>query len=363
MKTRVPLTVAEVDEIKRLAAEGHNPNYIAKAVGRSYTAVSNVVAAKPPSGTVRKVLTPDEVRSIADAYASGESATSIAKRTGRITKVIVAALRRNGVVVDSTRQNERKFLPVLERAKELYAEGRTLKEVGEALGFAEMTVHTNFRREGVTTRAAVPNRMALDESLAMAEDYKVMSIQDIAKKYGCTAAAAYRALSAVGVDFQGQSPAEAAQRGEFRCAACRQFKTHDAYQLGSSFSVGHSYICKECTRWIRREETYGITREQYDRLLQEQGGRCAICGTAHVPTDMHPDLVIDHDHSTGKVRGLLCPNCNQGIGHLKDSAETTDRASAYLRRAAPPLTPAAPPYSPTPIGDEHGRPQSAAPVL
>lgn len=80
------------------------------------------------------------------------------------------------------------------------------------------------------------------------------------------------------------------------------------------------------------KKTYGITAEQFERMLQDQGGVCAICrrlpnGTNHVERN----LVIDHCHKTGKVRGLLCNNCNAGMGIIGDSVEHLEAALSYLR--------------------------------
>lgn len=80
---------------------------------------------------------------------------------------------------------------------------------------------------------------------------------------------------------------------------------------------------------------YGLTVADYDALLADQGGGCAICGYSSPGSHLH----VDHDHgccpgvgSCGKcVRGLLCRRCNQALGQFADSAELLDRASGYLR--------------------------------
>lgn len=69
---------------------------------------------------------------------------------------------------------------------------------------------------------------------------------------------------------------------------------------------------------------YGITRDQVSRLLAAQKGLCAICKVAD---PKH----VDHSHRTRKVRGLLCLNCNQGIGRFEDDVPTLRRAIEYLR--------------------------------
>ena len=70
---------------------------------------------------------------------------------------------------------------------------------------------------------------------------------------------------------------------------------------------------------------YGMALEDYDRLLAQQGGACAICRKRPAKT-----LCVDHCHSTGKIRGLLCRKCNLGIGHLDDSPSVMLAAIAYL---------------------------------
>jgi hypothetical protein len=72
---------------------------------------------------------------------------------------------------------------------------------------------------------------------------------------------------------------------------------------------------------------YGIGDKEYDRLLVEQGYVCLICLSPH-----HPErpLVVDHNHVTGKVRGLLCSECNTGIGLLGDSPTHLRAAANYL---------------------------------
>lgn len=75
---------------------------------------------------------------------------------------------------------------------------------------------------------------------------------------------------------------------------------------------------------------YGLTPAEYDRILATQGGGCACCGSKKNKSGRR--MFVDHDHSTGAVRGLLCHHCNAGIGHLGDTLEGVKRAVAYLER-------------------------------
>lgn len=77
---------------------------------------------------------------------------------------------------------------------------------------------------------------------------------------------------------------------------------------------------------------YGITPEQYDEMLAYQQGRCAVCGGTDPFAKHHNLFAVDHDHITGKVRGLLCAKCNTGIGQLRDDPDLLIAAAAYVRR-------------------------------
>lgn len=74
---------------------------------------------------------------------------------------------------------------------------------------------------------------------------------------------------------------------------------------------------------------YGITRAEYEAMLEAQGGGCAICG-AEMRDSTRMRLCVDHCHDTGRVRGLLCGHCNRGLGSFSDSLEMLDKARAYL---------------------------------
>lgn len=71
---------------------------------------------------------------------------------------------------------------------------------------------------------------------------------------------------------------------------------------------------------------YGIEMDRYEDMLKEQDGLCAVCRSRS-----NERLSVDHDHDTGKVRALLCRNCNLMIGNAKENPEILIRASTYLR--------------------------------
>ena len=83
---------------------------------------------------------------------------------------------------------------------------------------------------------------------------------------------------------------------------------------------------KEKATHCARLNTYGLSKEEYQSLLERSGGLCEVCKekkAAH----------IDHDHKTGAVRGLLCQQCNHGLGNFQDNVALLNRASEYLSRS------------------------------
>lgn len=82
---------------------------------------------------------------------------------------------------------------------------------------------------------------------------------------------------------------------------------------------------------LRRK--FGLTLEQYEAMREAQNDLCAICGrqeTKKHRNHLRCQLAVDHDHKTGSVRGLLCYNCNRGLGHFQDDPQLLSRAVDYL---------------------------------
>jgi hypothetical protein len=167
-----------------------------------------------------------------------------------------------------------------------------------------------------------------------------------------------------------------------RCTICGESKARDQYYAAKGMSDGLRSECKDCNRRLKRERyaqdperyiqmvqrwqeknperlkeyrkqrnarpevkrrardayyrrTHGISADDFDRMLAEQNGRCAICGRA---PEREAAMHVDHDHLDGHVRGLLCIDCNQGIGKLREDPSILLRAVVYLRqRSAAPV--------------------------
>jgi hypothetical protein len=95
------------------------------------------------------------------------------------------------------------------------------------------------------------------------------------------------------------------------------------------------YYAKPEKRRIRQSSKYlrlyGITLYDAGCMLARQGGRCGICRT---DAPGHRGWHVDHDHATGKVRGILCTLCNIALGGFRDSTENLTNAIAYLKNAS-----------------------------
>lgn len=104
--------------------------------------------------------------------------------------------------------------------------------------------------------------------------------------------------------------------------------------------------CQATAKWRVRNPTYnehfklkyryGITPEKYSELFHEQNGRCSICGneetTRHNRSKKIQKLAVDHCHTTGNVRGLLCQDCNRGLGKFHDDPTRLQKAIEYLTK-------------------------------
>ena len=96
--------------------------------------------------------------------------------------------------------------------------------------------------------------------------------------------------------------------------------------IGNSMARKH---WSDESRDDRLKRQYSITEELYAKIAAKQDNRCAICNCHQ----HYQHLAVDHDHKTGMVRGLLCTNCNRGLGRFFDSPVRLSAASAYITRA------------------------------
>jgi hypothetical protein len=126
------------------------------------------------------------------------------------------------------------------------------------------------------------------------------------------------------------------------CATCKTNKPLSDFYPHKKSKGGYIRHCKQCVSRKRKEEycpdktrssnlksKYGVTEDEYNKFLVEQNNKCAICFKPN-PEDYH-GFCVDHDHVTGQVRGLLCHNCNAGLGHFYDNISYLLSAASYIK--------------------------------
>jgi Recombination endonuclease VII len=115
--------------------------------------------------------------------------------------------------------------------------------------------------------------------------------------------------------------------GHKLCLKCGEIKPWTEWHRNATASDGLSTRCKACRaaegRANHLQRNYGLTEAERDAMIAAQYGLCAICLAA-------PPVHVDHCHNTGRVRGVLCFNCNSAIGKLRDDPGAARRAAAYL---------------------------------
>lgn len=134
------------------------------------------------------------------------------------------------------------------------------------------------------------------------------------------------------------------------CPECHEIKHVSAFNRHKGRKLDAAYHCKECKRAIdkRYRETapekiqntklkrlYGITKAEYDQILQEQGFKCAICESNESGSNWGDGkLHVDHVNLEKNkiVRGLLCSNCNTGLGKFRDQINLLEKAIEYLKK-------------------------------
>lgn len=127
------------------------------------------------------------------------------------------------------------------------------------------------------------------------------------------------------------------------CSKCGVKKSLTDFGRGKKYKDGHLGVCKKCkykynytekysrpALRLKLKNDYGITLEEYDKILEQQKGVCAICGKPQPPQFYR--LAVDHCHKANKVRGLLCQSCNGMLGLAKDNIEILLNAIKYLSK-------------------------------
>ena len=121
----------------------------------------------------------------------------------------------------------------------------------------------------------------------------------------------------------------------YKRSSSKKYRIKDALRLKKWLET-HQEQYKRVKQKYQRKHQFintlkrkNLTPEKFHKMLSEQDGKCLICRLPQVNNKM---LFIDHNHKTGKVRGLLCVRCNSGLGHFKENVRLLSRAIQYLKR-------------------------------
>ncbi len=140
-----------------------------------------------------------------------------------------------------------------------------------------------------------------------------------------------------------------------KCSRCKEIKPIGDFYIGKIDRLaGKPYwYCKSCCymltkKWNKSRElswrdkdlrrTFGIGEKEYNEILAAQNFVCAICFRSETSKrgDRVKNLAVDHCHTTGKIRGLLCCNCNTAIGSFQENIQSLQSAIQYLQQQQPP---------------------------
>lgn len=157
-----------------------------------------------------------------------------------------------------------------------------------------------------------------------------LTTHEIAKKFSTYPAIIARILKKCGIKMRGPGRRKQGKAEVMRCNKCGRVLSSEMFIKNKRNSSGRDPTCKEChnaklvnkKKYLRK---YRMSIKDYNRLLAKQGGRCAICGVMVADT-----LHVDHCHETGRVRGLLCRNCNFGLGMFEDQYDRLIKAAKYI---------------------------------
>lgn len=137
------------------------------------------------------------------------------------------------------------------------------------------------------------------------------------------------------------------------CTVCKIDFNAELFYKSKRSNTGYNYRCKKCDNDARKKYRnnqperyslvkrkinlkcrYNLTIEQYLEILKKQNDCCAICLNPYPRStgNYEVSFVVDHNHATGKIRGLLCSKCNRGIGFLGDNLQNFERAYQYIKK-------------------------------
>ncbi len=284
--------------------------------------------------------TQDFRQKIVDLYLSGHSTTKIRKEFGVPAATITGWVKKSGGQI-RTGLDAYSTAEFRQSIIDLYMSGITSPKIHKDFGVSEGTVtrwvklsENRVRNHPYTRRSDEFKRKVVDLYLS-----GVPSPQ-LAKQFGIADKSVRNWVYAFGESVRTIHPTVLSPDGTSKtCSLCGLMKLLEKFAINPAGVGGRHAACKSCHKKRMRKTKYGLSSEDFDNILNIQGGVCAICGKK-AKESKHTGWYVDHDHSCcsgeytcGKcVRGILCPTCNHGLGHFRDNEELLSKAILYLRK-------------------------------
>jgi hypothetical protein len=226
---------------------------------------------------------------------------------------------------------------------ELYKGSVPVKEIEHITGRSRSSIYKAVNRAGLNHR----NALQADYGKCEVCGGRVRYVSPLQKEQGLG-----RFCSRACMGQNMQLPESVVNAAEFDCRRCGKVKPVSEFYTHAKTARGYQYSCKACCLEVRQERAktpidpavirkwrlagYGLTPGAHDEMFAAQQGCCAICGREGKRwrpkvsiKERRYFLVIDHDHATGRVRALLCWNCNCGLGHFREDPVVLAAAIRY----------------------------------
>ncbi len=276
-----------------------------------------------------------DVNFVTEAYASGLSAVEISRQLGCSAGTILNTLVKVGVPRRDSRdrQTGKPTKKRMEQSRErevleVYFTGKTTQECASIIGCSSGTVRNVLIRNGVTPRsggeARLGKKMRKRRRCCRCLQRKLKDEFTKHLEWCDQCFELKQARRFVFVDSDGKK--------KKLCRHCNKVK--DIEHFARRAEKTYRQPCVDCRQEYSREHClrylYGMSMQQYDAMLESHGGCCAICRTDR--PGAKGKFMVDHDHSTGAIRGLLCCRCNFGLGTFKDDPSILESAIRYLAK-------------------------------
>lgn len=287
-----------------------------------------------------KKYTQDFKQKMVDLYASGISSKKLAKEHEVSDCTIITWVRNAGGFVRPSRPRysqefKQQMIDLYLGGASSYSLEKIYKVDDKAIERWVLSFKGSLHPRLFPARSQDFKRKILDLYVSGMSSYQIL------KEYGISPENTCRWAREFGVPLRRRFSVLSDNGTKKSCSMCELTKPIDDFSFCPSGVAGRNPWCRDCQKSFRRQKTYKLSPEEFDELLKNQGGVCAVC--KEKPEEgrgFGKGWHIDHDHSCcpskGKtcgqcVRGVLCSACNSGLGQFKDNEIILQNAISYIQ--------------------------------